>query len=114
MKEANDLQLQIASKNALSAIDCQGKTFNTNIAKIQAKNVFFWPLDDIRLVDWISENKFARFWYFEDIHHSSFLKLAIEKAFQKSTNAFKMIQTMKQNSLLVLCLHTKRHTVDTK
>ncbi len=41
MKEANDLRLQIASKNALSAIDCQGKTFNTNISKVQAKNVFF-------------------------------------------------------------------------
>ncbi len=41
MKEANDLRLQIASKNTLSAIDCQGKTFNSNIAKVYAKNVFF-------------------------------------------------------------------------
>ncbi len=61
MKEVNDLRLQIASKKTLSAIDCQGKTFNTNIAKVQAKNVFFWPLDDIELVDWTSEKKFARF-----------------------------------------------------
>ncbi len=51
MKEVNNLRLQIASKNTLSAIDHQGKTFNTNIAKVQAKNVFFWPLDDIELVD---------------------------------------------------------------
>jgi hypothetical protein len=87
MKEVNDLQLQIASKNTLSAIDCQGQTFNTNIAKVQAKSVVFWPLDDIELVDWTYENKFARLWFCEDIHHSSILKLAIEKAIQKSTNA---------------------------
>jgi hypothetical protein len=42
MKEVNDLWLQIASKNTLSAIDPHGKTFNTNIAKVQAKNVFFF------------------------------------------------------------------------
>ncbi len=56
MKEANDLRLQIASKNTLSAIDRQGKTFNTNIAEVQAKNVVFWTLDDIELVDWTSES----------------------------------------------------------
>ncbi len=52
MKEVNRLQLQIASKKTLSAIDHQGKTINTNIAKVQAQNVVFWPLDDIELVDW--------------------------------------------------------------
>jgi hypothetical protein len=87
MKEANDLWLQIASKKTLSAIDRQGKTFNSNIVEVPAKTVVFRPLDDIELVDWTSENKFARFWYWEDIHHSSILKLAIEKAIQKSTNA---------------------------
>jgi hypothetical protein len=30
---------------------------------------------------------FARLWFCEDIRHSSILKLAIEKAIQKSTNA---------------------------
>jgi hypothetical protein len=49
--------------------------------------VFFWPLDDIELVDGTYENKFALFWYCADIHHSSILELAIEKAIQKSTNA---------------------------
>jgi hypothetical protein len=87
MEEVNELQLQIASKNILSAIDHHGKTFNTNIAIVQAQNVFCWPLDDIELVDWTSTNKFARFWFCEDIHHSGILKLAIEKANQKSTNA---------------------------
>jgi hypothetical protein len=41
MNEANELGLQIAMKNTLSAIDHQGQTFNTNIAKVQAENVVF-------------------------------------------------------------------------
>jgi hypothetical protein len=41
----------------------------------------------IELVDWTTTTKFARLWFCEDIHHSSILKLAIEKAIQKSTNA---------------------------
>ncbi len=48
----NELRLQIANKNTLSAIDHQGKTINTNIAKVQAQNVIFLPLDDIYLADW--------------------------------------------------------------
>jgi hypothetical protein len=52
LEEVNELQLQIASKKTLSAIDHQGKTINTNIANIQAQNVVFWLLDDIELVDW--------------------------------------------------------------
>ncbi len=47
MNEVNELQLQIDSKKILSCIDRQGKSFNTNIAKVQAQNVVFWPLDDI-------------------------------------------------------------------
>ncbi len=86
MKEVNDLRLQIDSKKTLSCIDYQGKSSNTNTAKVQAQNVCFWPLDDIELVDWTTKNKFARFWFCEDIHHSSILKLAIKKAIQKSTN----------------------------
>jgi hypothetical protein len=54
MKKVNKLRLQIASKKTLSAIDHQGKTINTNIAKVQAQNVVFWPLDDIELIDWTS------------------------------------------------------------
>ncbi len=86
MKEGNDSRLQIDSKKNLSSIDCQGKSFNTNIAKVQAQNVCFWPLDDIELVDWTTTNQFARLWLCEDVHHSSILKLAIKIAIQKSTN----------------------------
>ncbi len=88
MKEVNKLRLQIVSKNTLSAIDHQVKTINTNIAKVQAQNVVCWPLDDIELIDWTTTIfLFPRLWFYEDIHHSSILKLAIEKAIQKSTNA---------------------------
>ncbi len=41
MKEVNELRLQIDSKKTLSCIDCQGKNFNTNIAKVQAQKVFY-------------------------------------------------------------------------
>ncbi len=40
-EEVNELRLQIASKKTLSAIDHQGETINTNIAKVQAQDVFF-------------------------------------------------------------------------
>ncbi len=40
MKEGNDLWLQIASKNTLSAIDHQGKTINTNISNVKPKMCF--------------------------------------------------------------------------
>ncbi len=54
MEEVNELRLRIASKKTLSAIDHQGKTINTNIAKVQA--IFFLLLDNIKLVDWTSTN----------------------------------------------------------
>ncbi len=56
MEEVNELRLQNASKKSLSAIDHQGNTLNTNIAKVQAQNVVFWLLDDIELVDWTTTN----------------------------------------------------------
>jgi hypothetical protein len=80
MEEVNELRLQIARKKTLSAMDHQGKTINTNIAKVQAQNDFFWLLDDIELLDWTTSFFFARLWFCEDIHHSSILKLVIEKA----------------------------------
>jgi hypothetical protein len=46
MEVVNELQLQIASRKTLSAIDYH--TINTNIDKVQAQNVVFWLLDDIR------------------------------------------------------------------
>ncbi len=50
MKDVNNLRMQIDSKKTLSWIDHQGKSFNTNIAKVKAQNVVSLPLDDIELV----------------------------------------------------------------
>jgi hypothetical protein len=105
---------KLIDKKTLSCIDRQGKGFNTNSAKVLAKNVVFWPLDDIELVDWTSTNKVAILWFCEDIHHSPILKLAIKKAIQKSTSSnsssklFQDDSNDKKISLLGLCLHTKR------
>jgi hypothetical protein len=66
----NELQLQIASKKTLSAIDHQGKTINTYITEVQAQNVVFWLLDDIEFDDWTTTIfLFARLWFCEDINH---------------------------------------------
>jgi hypothetical protein len=46
MEEVNELRLQISSRKTLSANDHQGKTIDTNIAKVQAQNVVFCLLDD--------------------------------------------------------------------
>jgi hypothetical protein len=37
-------------------MDHQGKTINTNIAKVEAQNVVFWLLDDNELLDWTTTN----------------------------------------------------------
>jgi hypothetical protein len=101
-------------KKPFLCIDRQAKIFNTNIAKVPAKKMVFWSLDDIELVDWTNTNKFARLWFCEDIHHSSILKLAIIKAIQKSHNwnlsskLFEDDSNDEKNGLLGLCLHTKR------
>ena len=60
VEEVNELRLQIARKKTLSAMDCQGKTINTNIAKVQAQNVVFWLLDDIELLDWTTSIFFCK------------------------------------------------------
>ncbi len=118
MKEVNESWLQIGSKKTLSCIDCQGKSFNTNIAKVQAQKVVFWPLDDLELVDWTTTNKFARLWFCEDIHHSSILKLAIKKAIQKSSNqsfSSKLFEddSNDEKSQFVGCVFTQKgHTVN--
>jgi hypothetical protein len=66
----------------------------------------------------VGQLQIARLLFCEDIHHSSILKLAIEKAIQKSMNAnfssklFQDDSNYEKNIFLGLCLHTKRHFVD--
>jgi hypothetical protein len=84
MKVLNVMRVQINLKRTPHIIDCQGRNINTNIAEVQAKDVVFPTIDNIELVDWTSINQYARFWYCEDIHHSSILRQAIVKAINKS------------------------------
>jgi hypothetical protein len=58
MEKMNELRSQIARKKTLSAMDYQGKTINTNIAKVQAQNVVFCFLMNIELLDWTTSNIF--------------------------------------------------------
>ncbi len=44
MEEVNDLRLQIDSKKTISCINREGKSFNTNIAKVPARNMVFFLL----------------------------------------------------------------------
>jgi hypothetical protein len=85
MKEVNDLRLQIDSKKPFLALIIMAKPSILILPKFKPKMCFF-SLDDIELVDWTTTNKFARLGFCEDIHHSSFLKLAMKKAIQKSPN----------------------------
>jgi hypothetical protein len=75
-------------KNPFLPLIIKAKPSILILPKFKSKNVVFWLLDDIELVDWRTTNFiFARLWFCEDIHHSSILKLAIKKAIQKSINA---------------------------
>jgi hypothetical protein len=115
MKEVNELRLQIASKNTLSTIDHEGKPINTNIAKVQAQNVFFWPLDDIELLIGQLQIYYLQDYGFVRIFTTHlFSDLLLKKQFRNlhmqiyQASCFMMIQTMKKTSLLGLCLHTKK------
>jgi hypothetical protein len=44
LEEMNDLWLQNESKKTISCVDCQGKSFNTNIAEAPPQNVVFFLL----------------------------------------------------------------------
>ena len=60
---------------------CRGTDARTNG---RTENIYSIFSDKLLL---LGEHVFARLWFCEDIHHSSILKLAIEKAIQNSTNA---------------------------
>jgi hypothetical protein len=83
VKAINDMWIQSSSNNTLSAIDRNGRTFNTNIAEMHATRVCL-NIDDEEFHEWASENKFARLWYCQDLRHSETLKLSIEKGINRS------------------------------
>jgi hypothetical protein len=95
-------------------IDHQNRSINANMAEVQAKDVVFPNIDNIELVDWTAINQFARFWYCEDIHHSSILRKVIIKVINKppdhllSRSCLKMTPMINKISLLGLYHPTPR------
>ena len=81
----NEMRFQLSTKNTLFAIDQNGRTFNTDIMEIHAKQVCL-SIDDAEFHDWALKNTFARLWYCQDLCPSEILKLAIENAMNKSSN----------------------------
>ncbi len=114
MKEVNDLRLKIDSKKNLFCIDHQGKSFNSNIAEVQAQNVFFLPLDDIELVVGQPQINLQDYGFVRISTTHLFSNWQSKKQFRNlpigiyQAGCLKVIQTMKKISLLGLCLHTKR------
>jgi hypothetical protein len=114
MKEVNELRLQIDNKKTFSCIDCQGKSFSTDIAKFKPKRCFFGFLvilnqlieqPQINLQDYgfvrISTTLLFSNWQSKKQFRN--LPIGIYQA-----SCLKMIQMIKKISLLGLCLHTKR------
>jgi hypothetical protein len=60
VKAVNDMRIQSSSNNTLSAIDHNGRTFNTNIAEMHATRVCL-SIDDVEFYEWAFENKFHVF-----------------------------------------------------
>jgi hypothetical protein len=85
VKAVIEMMIQLSTRNTLSAIDRKGCTFDTNIAEIHATSVCL-NIDDVEFYEWCYENKFARFWYCQDVRHSEMLKLSIENAIMKSSH----------------------------
>jgi curved DNA-binding protein CbpA len=83
VKAVNDMRIQSSSNNTLSAIDRNGRTFNTNIAEMHATRVCL-SIDDVEFHEWTFENKFSRLWYCQNLRHSEILKLSIKNAIKKS------------------------------
>jgi hypothetical protein len=89
-KGINDLRVQLSTNKTLLSVNKQGRTFNTNIAEVHAKNVVL-PIDNIELHKWAVKNKFAIFWYCQDLCNFSTLKIAIEKSIHKSPHDVQQI-----------------------
>jgi hypothetical protein len=81
----NEIRPQIAI-NYQPVMKFKGKSFNTYIAQVKAKE-FVTDVDDVKFEDWCATNTHAYFWYCADVLKSPLLKTAIENALKKSPNA---------------------------
>jgi hypothetical protein len=106
-------------KKPFSAIDHQGKTINTSIAKVQAQNVVFgflmilnWLIGQLQIFH-LQDYGFVRIF---TTH--LFSNLQLKKQFRNlqmqiyQASCFKMIQTMKKSVSWVCVFTQKGHLVD--
>ena len=84
LKALNEIRLQIAT-NYQPVMKFKGKSFNTYIAQVKAKE-FVTDIDDIESEDWCVTNTYAYFWYCADVLKSPLLKIAIENVLKNSSN----------------------------
>ena len=84
-KRINELWVQLSTNKTLLSIDKRGRTFNTYIAEILTANATL-PINNIELYEWAVNNKFARYWYCQDLCNCSVLKVAIVKFIHKSSH----------------------------
>jgi hypothetical protein len=97
MKVLNKMRVHINLKKTLHVIDSQNRI--QNLLRFKPR-MFFFDIDDIELVDWNTTNKFARFWYCEDIHHSSILRKAIVKAINKSPDHLRSSKCLRMTPMI--------------
>jgi hypothetical protein len=85
LKALNDIRLQNTA-NFSHVMNFKGKSFNSFIAQVKAKNLVT-DIDDVEFEDWCVTNTHAHFCYCADVSKSPLLKIAIENAIKKSPNA---------------------------
>jgi hypothetical protein len=114
MKEVNDMQLQIDSKKTFLTLNCQGKSFNTNITKVQAQNVVFGLLIMLNYLIGQLQTNLQDYCFVRISTTHLFSNWQSKKQFRNlpiglfQASCLKMIHMMKKIILLHLCLHTKR------
>ena len=81
----NEIRLQNVT-NFGPVMKFKGKSFNTFIAHVKAKD-FVTDVDDVEFEDWCVTNMHAHFWYCADVLKSPLLKIAIENVLKKTPNA---------------------------
>ena len=82
-KAVHELRAHHSQKNTLHVCDHNRKLSNTFIAEVSARKVAL-PIDDPEFIQWCRVNRYAWFWHCDNLQKSPVLKLAIDKALNKS------------------------------
>ncbi|MEY3178966.1 MAG: hypothetical protein RJB42_1207, partial [Bacteroidota bacterium] len=86
-KAVYELRAHHSQKNTLRVNDVEGKSSNTNISQVLAKKVTL-KIDDAEFKQWSNVNQFAWFWHCIDLESSPILKIAVEKALDKTEHLY--------------------------